>query len=224
MQMACEITVTEQQLTRELEYDFTPILHYDIRYPQFEGEGCEKGLEKINAFYSQRAQRLALYACKDLFAAAADQYDYDQENGFPVMPYELVANYTVTLNNGCTLSLYWDQYIFTGGAHGNTTRYGHSWDVKAGCALTLQDFFPRNFDYKIDLTEQIIGQIAEQIAAGNDIYFDDYEENVIAEFNPQNFYLTPEGLVIFYQQYAIAPYSSGIMEFTIPYYPCALPQ
>ena len=90
--------------------------------------------------------------------------------------------------------------------------------------MTLQDFFPRNFDYKIDLTEQIIGQIAEQIAAGNDIYFDDYEENVIAEFNPQNFYLTPEGLVIFYQQYAIAPYSSGIMEFTIPYYPCALPR
>lgn len=41
------------------------------------------------------------------------------ENGYPVMVYEVIAEFTVTYNQNCALSLYTDQYIFTGGAHGS---------------------------------------------------------------------------------------------------------
>jgi hypothetical protein len=34
-----------------------------------------------------------------------------------------------------------------------------------------------------------------------------------------NFYLTKEGVVIYFQQYDIAPYSSGLPTFVIPYGP-----
>ena len=44
-----------------------------------------------------------------------------------------------------------------------------------------------------------------------------YEKNVEQYFNPEHFYLKPAGLVVYFQQYEIAPYSSGIPEFTIPY-------
>ena len=48
-------------------------------------------------------------------------------------------------------------------------------------------------------------------------YFKNHEQNVSISFSPDNFYLTPEGIVIYFQQYDLAPYSNGIIEFTIPY-------
>ena len=36
-------------------------------------------------------------------------------------------------------------------------------------------------------------------------------------FNSQNYYLTQEGLTVFFPMYAIAPSAEGIPAFTIPY-------
>ena len=36
-------------------------------------------------------------------------------------------------------------------------------------------------------------------------------------FHEDNFYLTDEGFVFYYQSEAIAPHAAGIPEFTIPY-------
>ncbi|MEA4987263.1 MAG: RsiV family protein, partial [Anaerovorax sp.] len=62
----------------------------------------------------------------------------------------------------------------------------------------------------------------EQIKKEPEIYFDDYETLVVETFNPKNFYCTPEGVVVYYLQYDIAPYSSGIREFLIPYGDCVI--
>ena len=36
-------------------------------------------------------------------------------------------------------------------------------------------------------------------------------------FNPQSYFLEPRSIVIYYQQYDIAPYATGIPEFRLPY-------
>ena len=55
------------------------------------------------------------------------------------------------------------------------------------------------------------------MAGGNPIYFEDYCKLVLDSFNPEQFYLVPRGntydLVIYFQQYDIAPYSTGIPTF-----------
>jgi hypothetical protein len=51
------------------------------------------------------------------------------------------------------------------------------------------------------------------------MYFDNYEQLVSTNFKANNFYLSREGLVIYYQQYDIAPYAAGIPTFVIPYGP-----
>ncbi len=55
----------------------------------------------------------------------------------------------------------------------------------------------------------VIDQIEAQNAAGTGAYFDNYRELVPQTFNPAQFYLTPEGLTVYFQQYDIAPYASG---------------
>ena len=125
--------------------------------------------------------------------------------------------FKVTYQQNCTLSLYFDRYEYTGGAHGNTLRHSDSWKMQNGDRISLSQLFPESFDYKSYLIKTIQKQIADQIASGDNPYFENYEENVANSFDQNNFYLTPKGLVIYFQLYEIAPYAAGFREFTFPY-------
>ena len=59
------------------------------------------------------------------------------------------------------------------------------------------------------------GFFCKQIEEENDIYFPDYCQLALETFRLENYYLTQKGIVIFFQQYDIAPYSSGIMTFLL---------
>ncbi len=60
----------------------------------------------------------------------------------------------------------------------------------------------------------------KQIAKDPSGYFDNYPPLVAGTFNKNSFYCTDEGIVVYFQQYDIAPYSSGIPEFPLPYSGC----
>ena len=79
--------------------------------------------------------------------------------------------------------------------------------------IELNNLFPRNPYFMIN----ILKQINEQIAKKPEIYFEDTCNLVLETFNPKSFYLTPDNIVIYFQQYDIAPYSSGIRTFNISY-------
>ena len=131
------------------------------------------------------------------------------------MEYEIILEYNVTYNKDNIVSIYYDQYEFTGGAHGNTIRTSQNWNLSAGKMLPLSYFFPNNPYYIIDILIEINKQIKEQIQNGTNYYFDNYCELVLETFNLENYYLIEKGIAIFFQQYDIAPYSSGIPVFYI---------
>ena len=128
------------------------------------------------------------------------------------MVYEIYRSYEITLNMSSMISLYADEYIFTGGAHGTTTRTSQTWNMINGRIVNLYELYSRNPYFILD----ILKEISNQIEQNKDLYFDDACCLAINNFNPQSFYLIPQGIVIYYQQYDIAPYSSGIRTFEIP--------
>ena len=93
----------------------------------------------------------------------------------------------------------------------------------------MEDLFYNGENFVPLILDQIILLAKEQISQDTYIYFDNYKELIVKNFNPNNFYLTPIGITIFYQQYEVGPYSSRIIEFHIPYnsiglsYPRCLP-
>lgn len=138
-----------------------------------------------------------------------------KENFYPglstAFPYQAVAKYKVGRNDERVLSLYIDYYQFTGGAHGITTRKAYSLDIDSGKILSIKDLFKT--DYKYD--EAINSEIRKQIETDKDKYFSGKEGfNGISE--NQNYYLVDDSIVIYFQQYEIAPYAAGIVEFNIP--------
>lgn len=194
----------------ELTYKGTVIVTYKIEYPQIFPSYYP--IQKFNHFNEQKAFELEQYAKETLFANSKEQYDYNVSHGYPVMVYELILQTNITYNQSPIISLYQDEYTFTGGAHGSTIRTSQNWNLAYQNQFTLSDIYPNDPNYILFILQEIVKQIPEK---GADFYFDDYCCLVLETFNPQHFYLTPHSLVIYFQQYDIAPYSTGIPTFEI---------
>ncbi len=171
---------------------------------------------RINNRCAARAANFCRYAADTLYKQALCECRDAEENAFPFRMFEAVMNDTATFNRRCFLSLYNDRYEFTGGAHGSTLRTSDTFDIRTGSLLPLCSFFDPCTDWCENLLKQITEQADANIAADPNIYFENYRELIRQSFDPCQYYLNDSGIVIYFQQYDIAPYSTGIVEFTIP--------
>lgn len=197
----------------KLKYKGDVILTYKIEYPQMTYSIYKEGKEIFNYDNRKKAMELEQYVKTDLYQNAKELYEYNMANGYPIMVYEVISEYTITYNQNFIVSLYQDEYQFTGGAHGNTIRSSQNWDLRVGKKLPLCYFYPQNPYYVIDILKEINSQIKKQIEEGINQYFENYCELVLETFHLDSYYVVPNGIVIYFQQYDIAPYSSGIPIF-----------
>ncbi|QHI73558.1 DUF3298 and DUF4163 domain-containing protein [Aminipila terrae] len=212
------IYVKNYVIQDELKYNGETVVTYKIEYPQFCWSNYKKSLNTINKFYYNKAKEFQRFYTKELYKPAVEQYIYSIENGFPVRVYEGLAVYQITYNMACIISLFYDNYIYLGGAHGSTIRTSETWNLQKNSMIKLGELMECPTDYK----GFILKAINDEIKKDTSIYFDDYEELAEKNFNSNNFYCIPKGIVIYYQQYDIAPYSSGIREFLILYNDCVI--
>jgi hypothetical protein len=208
--------ITMRETKREFTYDRTTVLSLTINRPVVSLPDNPQSQARINRRFQSESGEFYRYAATDLYRQAVQFYHDAQKNNFPFRPYEAFMQYEITYNMSCHLSSYNDRYQYTGGAHGSTVRSSDTFSLKTGRRLPLSHFFRPGFDYRGFLLGQILMQADENMQQ-NPIYFDDYRKLIVQYFNPESYYLAPAGLVIYYQQYEIAPYSTGIVEFTIPY-------
>lgn len=185
------------------------VLHWKIVFPQFWSQKFAKQAEQLNRYYYGEALRRRRFAVTQLYPAALK----DQQAGSAALPYELVTAVDVTWNRACIVSLYTDEYQFTGGAHGMTVRTADNWNLRTGTRFALCDLYPGQRDCRQMILRQIISQIARDPSS----YFDQYRELVVQYFDPNRFYLTRDAVMVYYGLYEIAPYVSGIPAFAIPY-------
>lgn len=211
------VTVSTVTLSNELIYMGTPVLHYTINFPQFSSDHFSKAISKMNRYHKDRAWSYAIYISTVLARNAVADYQYNTEHGYPIREYEAMMHFKVTLNQDCAVSLYTDQYEYTGGAHGSTVRTSNTWNLQTAKQIPLKALFPGNIHYAADLKAAINQQIARQIADGTGFYFDNYPQLVAQTFNPKSYYLTPGHLNLYFQQYDIAPYASGLPVFALPF-------
>ncbi|AEB77088.1 hypothetical protein ADU80_03965 [Clostridium botulinum] len=132
------------------------------------------------------------------------------KEGYELMPYVAYTDYKVSTIKDDFASFYIDFYEFTGGAHGSTLRRSYNIDLKTGKLLTLHDILKDIPNYKDVINKYIYNEISKK----PDIYFVDSFKGITDNIA---FTVEKDALVIYFQQYEIAPYSSGIPEFTIPF-------
>ena len=193
-------------------YGDTLVLKYKIYYPCIISDS--KSTNSINNFFYLEAKNSEDYCRTVLYQMA--QEDAMDSTDRPFNNYEFIVDFTVTYNQCCIISLYTDTYTYTGGAHGNTIRKSNTWNLTTGTLMQLGDVYPLTPNSLLDLQECIQQQISERLQENPGIYFDNYRFLLRDTFNANSFYLLPLHGIIYYQQYDIAPYSTGIPEFCFP--------
>lgn len=192
------------------------LLEYKILYPQFQSTECARWLMAVNRFYTTRANAQKNYYCTGLLSQALDQCkEFGDE--IPFHPFEAVSTSEVTLNKNYIISVFNDCYRFTGGAHGSTTRRSETWNGRRGTRIRLCDFFSKGTNYKNYIISVITQQIKDEINSGENKYFEDWETLICEYFDSCSFFVTEEGICLYYQQYQIGPYAIGIPVFVIPW-------
>lgn len=210
------VTVDTIVLKDELKYKGKILLTYRIEYPRFSSSGYRISVAMVNAFYKRKALRFKRRCENELFKMAVEQYKNDVENNYPIRVFDALLVYKITYLEKCIISLYSDTYEYTGGAHGNTIRDSQTWNLQKAGLIRLDQLVRCRPDYKT----YILKMIEAQIKKDPSLYFENYKELIYKTFNKESFYCTKKGIVVYYQQYDIAPYSSGIRQFLIPYSQC----
>ncbi|HOJ09140.1 MAG TPA: DUF3298 and DUF4163 domain-containing protein [Clostridiales bacterium] len=130
------------------------------------------------------------------------------------MKYIAKTSYKINKKSRNLLSISVIYYQDTGGAHGIYDMVAYNFDIRNGSLLELDDLFENKDGYKDIINEEIRRQICEN--KGKIEYFSgDSGFKSISSHQP--FYINDGKLVIYFSLYEIAPYSSGIPGFEIPF-------
>lgn len=190
----------------------------DIKYPYLKiksnynkkDDTQTKIIQNINSTISN-----TVTTAKDKIEKDSEEYkksyeaDSNKDNTIKYQ-YEAIYNYKIAYNKNNILSIPLTMYEFTGGAHGLTNIKSFNYDLVKEKELKLEDLFKANSNYK----EVINNHIKEEISKQPEIYFQGQDGFSSIKDN-QDFYISDEGIVIYFSLYDIAPYSSGIPMFTI---------
>lgn len=98
-------------------------------------------------------------------------------------------------------------YVNTGGAHGTLNISFLNFDSVTGLRITNKNLFNN-----VDAFKEIAKIHFNKAIKEKDILFEQDKFEL-----PENISFTEDGLILLYNTYEIAPYSSGVIEFTVPF-------
>lgn len=123
---------------------------------------------------------------------------------------EMIGQYELKSNQRNVLSLTNLNYVFSGGAHGNTVLSGLTFETTTGNLIPLKGLFKPGSNYVAALNELIRKQIKER------------QMPLLQPFTTiapdQDYYIADKALVIFFQLYDLQAYVYGFTYFPISIY------
>lgn len=178
-------------------------LKITAQYPELKGLESTEVEKQLNSFFAK------------LVEAAIEEGKEAEKNIIPEqtaagIKAEVYFTYDVKYNSNGYLSIVFQDYIYSGGAHGLTVQSSHTYDLKTGKEYAIKDLFKSGTDY----VSIISAEVKKQMQEGDMSYTLTPFEAIKPD---QGYYLSNSGLVIYFQQYEYYPYAMGIPEFTIDY-------
>ena len=211
-------SLSTEPLTAEREWtaDGVPALSAAVTVP--EPVPCaDRTARRIRRYYQLQCRSFLHYCEKVLLPQAAAEVRAALAASRPLPVFRAELTYQVTHNEGGLWSLYTQSRETVPGAPSLLLRRGDTWDLSDGYPVPLSAFFPRRSGWRRRLMEAAEAEVRRREAAGVSRYHEGVRRKLRRYFNPQNFYLTAEGLVFFYPMYAIAPAAEGVPAFLVPW-------
>ncbi|SFL78242.1 S-layer homology domain-containing protein [Salibacterium qingdaonense] len=176
-----------------------------LYYPKVNGLSADTE-EVINQTFEEQAQQ-ASERRREVAELSEQEPDEDLAEA-----YEYQQDYRVESNTGDYLSVVFESYEFTGGAHGMSHQAAFTFDPQTGEDVQLQHLFDADTNYAFVFNERI-----RSGAPDNGEAFE-----LIVDFEgvdpaTDQFYVTEKGPAVYFQPYEIGPYAAGIPSYTVPW-------
>lgn len=179
----------------------------EIYYPIIENQENNPILNRVNEFLEEEFnQSIAWYE-------EAKNDTLQMEEGFQ-FTYSFETDFSVAYNSKNFISIVLNHYQYTGGAHGNFYALGYNFNLINGNLISLEDVINSDsFDMLgLECEEVILNEYK-----ANSLFDAGLFENEINILPDQDFYITPEALVLQFDPYEIAPYVMGQITAEIPF-------
>ncbi len=121
--------------------------------------------------------------------------------------WEVQIDGEIIYHSSDAISIAFSSYINTGGAHGSTSISFLNFDGNSGKRISNTNLF-----HDIDSFRLFSKHYFDKAVVDKSILFEPDSYTL-----PANIGFTEDGVILLYNPYEIAPYASGIIEFTIPY-------
>jgi hypothetical protein len=114
-----------------------------------------------------------------------------------------------------TLSTLFEDFAYLGGAHPGTFYLAINYDTTTRKILSLADLFEPGTDYLGLVSSLCIAELQTR----SELLFPDFATHGAAPMpeNYQTWAITPNGLLVVFQEYQVAPYVAGAQTVLIPY-------
>jgi hypothetical protein len=187
--------------------------------------GAEEGVVDKEITVKEAALKVSVrYPVLNMAAIDADILDWARQTAasfvseFSETPrrheYELKATYRIVRASPKVVSVVWDVWTFTGGAHGNLDIVAFIYDSDAGQPLELRDLFADEQGALNLLSSLTYARLPEMLGDMAD------EDMIKVGTSPDldNFACvvpTPEGVRVFFQPYQVAAFAADLQEVEI---------
>lgn len=151
----------------------------------------------------------AIESFKNGYEEMTELYEDESEN------WEADIKGKVTYEDKKILTIMLDSYVFTGGAHGYTSKRFLNFDKKKGTELENWQLFKSQKDFKNFAEAKFREQ--ENIPLDKPINYTGFMFDKDSFYLPENIGLTKNGIQLLYNQYEVASYADGPIELVLPY-------
>ncbi len=107
------------------------------------------------------------------------------------------------------------EYGYTMGVHGNTERLAVNYNIESQCQVKLEELSGDYPSLEKLLHEYVLKLMSE--SKYHEEFYQGYEDSISSVVADGTWYFSDDGITFICNAYVIAPYATGIMEFTVPY-------
>lgn len=176
-------------------------------------DALAKALEE----WSDAMYNVVLSTAEEYASWAAEDYSLRENQEYFVSYFDHFSMGVARLDDA-VLSLAGGSDSYVGGAHGNYSFVGYTYDVETGEMITLDRLIADDERFEAAAVDRILAVLQEEPYVSS--LYSDYESIVrgmFAEDGYLSWYLSEEGIVIPFDPYTVGPYAMAELSVVLPY-------
>jgi len=199
-----EISVDHSRTTASSTLENGAVVTLDVDSPKVTSDSYGENVSKLNDLISSEIEEF-----KNSYALALSDPEaaIDGDGSYTV-------TYEVSRARYGTVSILLKFSVDNGGAHGSTRCEAINFDLGSGERITLDSVFSVERDTYVDFIKQYV---LTEMRKDPDAYFSTEDGALDDSLDTEQFLITATGIRVFFQEYDIGPYTTGVPTFDIPY-------